>query len=86
MSRARASCRAFAEKPLLLGLGFVAVQAALIPLEPGGALVAPDLLYCLIVAWVIRRPARDAALGGRRCSGSSPTSCCRGRSGSARSG
>jgi rod shape-determining protein MreD len=46
----------FAEKLLLVGLGFVAVQAALIPLEPGGELVAPDLLYALMVGWVIRRP------------------------------
>ena len=30
----------------------------MIPLGPGGALVAPDLLYCLLVAWVVRRPAR----------------------------
>ena len=42
----------------MVGLGIVAIHAALIPLGPGGALVAPDLLYCLLVAWVIRRPAR----------------------------
>ena len=47
----------FAETLLLLGLGLVAVQAALIPLGPGGALVPPDLLYCLVIAWVIRRPS-----------------------------
>ena len=46
----------FAEKLLLVGLGFVAVLAALIPLEPGGELVAPDLLYALMIGWVIRRP------------------------------
>jgi rod shape-determining protein MreD len=49
---------AFAETSVLLALGFVAVFAALIPLSPGGGLVAPDLVYCLVVAWVIRRPAR----------------------------
>ncbi len=47
----------FTEKLLFLALGVVAVQAALIPLGPGGALVPPDLLYGLTVAWVIRRPA-----------------------------
>ena len=47
----------FAETLLFLGLGVVAVQAALIPLAPGGALVPPDLLYCLVIAWVIRRPS-----------------------------
>jgi rod shape-determining protein MreD len=46
----------FAEKLLLAGLGCVAVLAALIPLEPGGELVAPDLVYALMVGWVIRRP------------------------------
>ena len=43
---------------MLLGLGFMAVLAVMIPLGPGGELVAPDLLYCLLVAWVVRRPAR----------------------------
>ena len=51
---------AFAETPVLLALGFVAVFAALIPLAPGGGLAAPDLLYCLVVAWVVRRPAHVA--------------------------
>jgi rod shape-determining protein MreD len=46
----------FAEKLLLVGLGFVSVLAALIPLEPGGEIVAPDLVYALMVGWVIRRP------------------------------
>jgi rod shape-determining protein MreD len=49
---------AFAETAILLGLGFVAVFAALIPLAPGGGLVAPDLGYCLVIAWIIRRPTR----------------------------
>jgi rod shape-determining protein MreD len=57
MTRPRALPRP-AETAILLGLGFVAVQAALIPLGPGGGLVPPDLLYCLVVAWVIRRPAQ----------------------------
>jgi rod shape-determining protein MreD len=47
----------FVEKAIFIGLGIVAVEAALIPLGPGGALVAPDLLFGLTVAWVIRRPA-----------------------------
>ena len=47
----------FIEKAIFLGLGVVAVEAALIPLGPGGALVAPDLLFGLVVAWVVRRPA-----------------------------
>jgi rod shape-determining protein MreD len=47
----------FVEKALFIGLGVVAVEAALIPLGPGSTLVAPDLLYGLTVAWVIRRPA-----------------------------
>jgi len=45
------------EQALLLGLGLVAVLAVMIPLGPGGALVPPHLLYALLVAWVIRRPA-----------------------------
>jgi rod shape-determining protein MreD len=42
------------ERALLVGLGVVAVYAALIPLGGG---TPPDLLYCLLVAWTIRRPA-----------------------------
>jgi rod shape-determining protein MreD len=56
MSAARA-LPPFVETAILVGLGVVAVEAALIPLGPGGALVAPDLLFGLVVAWVIRRPA-----------------------------
>lgn len=55
MSRPR-SLPAFAEKVLFVGLGVVAVQATLIPLGPGSAL-APDLVFGLVIAWVIRRPA-----------------------------
>jgi rod shape-determining protein MreD len=46
-----------AEKALFAGLGVAAVYAALVPLGPGSGLVPPDLPYCLVVAWVIRRPA-----------------------------
>lgn len=46
------------ETPVLLAIGVAAVLAVTMPLGPGGALVAPDLLYCLLVGWVIRRPAR----------------------------
>jgi rod shape-determining protein MreD len=56
MSRPRA-LPPLVETALFIGLGFVAVQAALIPLGPGSALVAPDLLFCLVIAWVARRPA-----------------------------
>ena len=56
MSAAR-SVPPLLEKAIFVGLGVVAVEAALIPLGPGGALVAPDLLFGLTVAWVIRRPA-----------------------------
>jgi len=49
---------AVAETPSLVGLGVLAVLTVTMPLGPGGALVGPDLLYCLLVAWVIRRPAR----------------------------
>jgi rod shape-determining protein MreD len=45
------------ERVLFLALGVVAVQAALIPLGLDGRLVPPDLLYGLVVAWLIRRPA-----------------------------
>jgi rod shape-determining protein MreD len=58
MSRRR-TIPAVVEPAILLCLGFVAVQAALIPLGPGGRLAAPDLLYCLLIAWVIRRPAQS---------------------------
>jgi len=41
---------------LLLGFGLVAVLAAMIPLGPGGHLVPPDLLFCLVLAWTLRAP------------------------------
>jgi rod shape-determining protein MreD len=40
----------------LCGFGTMAVIAALIPLGPGGALVPPDLLFCLVLAWTLRAP------------------------------
>lgn len=46
------------EATTLVALGILAVLAVTIPVGPGGALVAPDLLYGLLVAWVVRRPAR----------------------------
>ena len=55
MSGARALSRP-ARTGLLLLLGIVAIHAALIPLGPGGVLVPPDLLYCLVIAWVLRAP------------------------------
>ena len=41
---------------MLFGFGVVAVLAAMIPLGPGGSLVPPDLLFCLVVAWTLRSP------------------------------
>jgi rod shape-determining protein MreD len=57
MTRGRPGLPGAVETGLLVVLGFVAVQAALIPLELAGGMVAPDLVYGLVVAWVIRRPA-----------------------------
>ncbi|HVL20663.1 MAG TPA: rod shape-determining protein MreD [Amaricoccus sp.] len=50
------------ETPVMVGLGTMAILAVTMPLGPGGELVAPDLLYCLLVAWVVRRPARTPLL------------------------
>jgi rod shape-determining protein MreD len=41
---------------LLGGLGVLAILAAMIPLAPGGTLVPPDILWCLVVACAVRRP------------------------------
>lgn len=49
---------AVVETLLYLALGLALTVAPLLPLSPGGALVPPDLAFCLTVAWVIRRPAR----------------------------
>lgn len=38
-------------------LSLVAVYIALVPLAPGRDAAAPDLLYCLLVAFVVRAPA-----------------------------
>ena len=46
-----------AQIALLAGFGVVAIYAGLIPLGTADGLAVPDLLYCLAVAWVIRRPA-----------------------------
>ena len=56
MTRARAT-PPWLRRLLLPLFGLVAIYAALIPLAPGSGAVAPDLLYCLVIAWVIRRPA-----------------------------
>ena len=48
----------FVETALYLALGLVATVAPTLPLSPGGALMPPDLAYCLTIAWVVRRPAR----------------------------
>lgn len=40
--------------PPLLGLG--AVYLALLPFAPGSGAAAPDLLYCVVAAFVIRAP------------------------------
>lgn len=45
-----------AELILLGGFGIVAIYAALLPLAPDGGMMPPDLLYCLVIAWVLRTP------------------------------
>jgi rod shape-determining protein MreD len=45
------------ERALFLSLGLIAVLAPLAPLGLAGGLVVPDLLYCLVVGWMVRRPA-----------------------------
>jgi len=40
----------------LAGFGLVAILAAMIPLAPGGALVPPDILWCVVVAFAVRLP------------------------------
>jgi rod shape-determining protein MreD len=41
----------------LFGLGIVAIYAPLVPFShgPDGA-VTPDLLYCVVIAWIVRHP------------------------------
>lgn len=43
-------------KLFLAGFGLVAILAAMIPLAPGGTLVPPDILWCVVVAFALRRP------------------------------
>ncbi len=45
------------ERAALPLLGFLAIYAALLPFSPGSGAPVPDILYCLVIAWVIRRPA-----------------------------
>ena len=42
---------------LLPAIGVVATVAMTMPLDPG-RLTPPDLVYCLMIAWAVRRPAR----------------------------
>lgn len=42
---------------LLPAIGVGATVAMTMPLDPG-RLTPPDLVYCLMIAWVVRRPAR----------------------------
>ncbi|MEL6587443.1 MAG: rod shape-determining protein MreD [Pseudomonadota bacterium] len=42
---------------LYMGLGFLFLFFALLPFGPGeGGVPGPDLLFCLTIAWVLRRP------------------------------
>lgn len=47
---------------LLPLLGVVAIYGALLPLAPGGGAAMPDLLYCLVFAWVARAPRSAPAV------------------------
>jgi len=56
MSEARPLARTGA-MALFAGLALVIVVARLLPLDPAPkALPRPDLLFCLTIAWVVRRP------------------------------
>ena len=46
---------------VLAGFGLVAIMAAMIPLAPGGALGPPDILWCVVVAFAVRRPGAAPA-------------------------
>ncbi len=48
---------ALVETTLFLALGLLAVLVPLTPLAPAGGLVVPDVLYCLVIGWMVRRPA-----------------------------
>ncbi len=46
------------ETAALLGLGAAAIHFALLPFDlAAGRFSGPDLVFCLVAAWVIRRPA-----------------------------
>lgn len=45
------------EALLLPAIGVVAIVGMTMPLDPG-RLTPPDLVWCLMVAWVVRRPER----------------------------
>jgi rod shape-determining protein MreD len=47
----------FLRRLAFLALGIAAVYLPLTPLAPGADRVAPDVLYCLVIAWVLRDPA-----------------------------
>lgn len=45
------------QRALLLALGLVAIHVPLVPVDHAADKVAnPDLLFCLVVAWTVRRP------------------------------
>ena len=46
------------ERLAIAGLAMAAIYLALVPFGAPGAPPMPDLVYCLLAAWVIRRPAR----------------------------
>lgn len=54
----RGSLPAPVETSVVVAIAVAAVVLPLAPLGIDGGLVAPDLLYCLVVAWVVRRPDR----------------------------
>lgn len=45
------------EVPVLAAIGVVATVGVTMPLDPG-RLTPPDLVYCLMITWVVRRPDR----------------------------
>lgn len=53
--------RPIAEGASVIALGVAAVYVALLPVGGPGGLPAPDLLYALLAAWVVRRPAQAPA-------------------------
>jgi rod shape-determining protein MreD len=47
---------------IFLGLGVAAIYLPLTPIAPGADQVAPDALFCVAVAWVLRDPAAAPVL------------------------